>query len=366
MGCSSVKNGMMQRSIIVFLLGVFIIFQPSVGRTEEDPIKIGVVFAFTGLGQQWSEYGRMGLELALDEINAEESQKKIQLVFEDSQTQPAKAVSAYTRLAKVEGVHFFIGNVWDFITNPLIPLAEKDKNILIAPSVIPEAIERLNPYFFTMGCKVSGLEKAVDRFFKINGDVKSVGILSLDNMWGQAYSKVWKQVAAKNGAVITQEVFVRDLTSTLATEVTKLAAKKPDALFVAYSAEIALARMREQGVKAKVLSTSDMVETVKVRKAAKQLVEDVYFTDWRPSEEFIAKFKAKFGREPILEAHNSYEALRSLAKALRANSGDILSELRKVHYRGVGGEIDFSKGSFVNQGVGELYQVRDGNLELVR
>ncbi len=152
------------RALFPFFL--VILFVASV--RAEEPIKVGVVYAFTGLGKQWSDYGRMGLELARDEINAAGgvAGRKIELIFEDSQTEPAKAVSAYRKLVSVDRVKYVLGNVWSFITNPLIPLAGRDKVILISPTVMPESIERTNPYYFTMGYKVSGLRSAVDTFFK--------------------------------------------------------------------------------------------------------------------------------------------------------------------------------------------------------
>jgi branched-chain amino acid transport system substrate-binding protein len=61
-----------------------------------EPHRIGVVYGLSGPAQTWSEYGRMGLELARDELNSSGGVRgaPIELVFEDSRTRPADGVSA--------------------------------------------------------------------------------------------------------------------------------------------------------------------------------------------------------------------------------------------------------------------------------
>ena len=67
----------------------------------------------------------------------------------------------------------------------------------------------------------------------------------------------------------------------------------------------------------------------------------------------------------MIEAHNSYESLRSVAKAIAANPNDPIAGLKTVTYQGVAGEIDFSRSQFANKSVAKLYQVRDGKIILV-
>jgi branched-chain amino acid transport system substrate-binding protein len=145
-----------------------------------------------------------------------------------------------------------------------------------------------------------------------------------------------------------------------------MSAKKLDAVIIAHMGDVILQRMKEQRFSAKVLATSNVVEDIKVKKAPAELFEGVFITDWRPSDDFLAAFKKKFSRDAVVEAHNSYEALRSLAKALEASETDTLQALRSVRYDGVAGKIDFSSSSFANHSVAQLYRVRNGDLELVK
>jgi ABC-type branched-subunit amino acid transport system substrate-binding protein len=58
-------------------------FSVEAQESTQQRIKIGVVYGFTGAAQVWSEYGRMGLELAQDEINSSGgiNGKKIELIL---------------------------------------------------------------------------------------------------------------------------------------------------------------------------------------------------------------------------------------------------------------------------------------------
>jgi ABC-type branched-subunit amino acid transport system substrate-binding protein len=122
--------------------------------------------------------------------------------------------------------------------------------------------------------------------------------------------------------------------------------------------------MKEQRFSAKVLATSNLIEDIKVKKAPKELFEGVYVTDWKPSDEFLVKFKRKYGVDAVVEAHNSYETLHSIAKALKISEKNTLEALRKVKYAGVAGLIDFSSSAFANKSVAQLYRVKKGNLEV--
>ena len=144
--------------------------------------------------------------------------------------------------------------------------------------------------------------------------------------------------------------------------ITRFRAKNVDAIIAAEWTDQVIKIMHEQKLNAQLLGTSNVVEALKVRNADNNLMEGSFFTDWRPNNEFAEHFKNKFGKEPMLEADNSYEILRSIAKALTNSKGDTLSALREVKYQGVGGLIDFTDGMFANKGIGHLYQVKSRNI----
>lgn len=334
---------------------------------EGDPIKIGVIYGFTGAAQAWSENARMGLELARDEINDSGGVggRKLELLFEDSKTDAAQSVAAYKKLVNVDQVKIVVGDIWAHLTKAILPLANKDRIILIAPTVADDSEEMNGKYFFTMGHRVGSVRNAVDKFFKINKEVHRVGILCFDNSWGHAYLKMWSEVAAKNNVEVVDKICSFGFGDSHRSAITRFRSKKVDAVIAAEWTDQVIRMMNEQKLNAKLLGTSNVIEALKIRNPDNDLMDGAYFTDWLPSKEFIEHFKLKFGKDPMLEADSSYEILRSIAKALASSEEDVLTALKKVKYEGVGGLIDFTAGISANKGIGRLYQIKDRGVIVV-
>jgi ABC-type branched-subunit amino acid transport system substrate-binding protein len=322
--------------------------------------KIGVVLGLTGAAATWSESARQGLEMAQEEINQSGGirGRRLDLLFEDSGTEAARSVSAYKKLVEVQGVRIIVGDIWAHLINAILPLAEKDRVLLIAPTVSDDDPALKGQYFFTMGNRVNSVRRAVSQFFEINPEVKRVGILCFDNSWGHAYSKMWHEVATENGVTVVGEVCSFGFTDTHRTEIAKFRALGADAIIAAEWTDQVLKTMKEQRMASKLLGTSNVTEALYVRNSSNDLMEGTFFTDWSPSDEFISRFKQRYGKDPILGAHNAYEILRSIAKALTISDQDVASALRTVHYEGVGGSIDFRNGMFANMSVGSLFTVK--------
>jgi len=96
------------------------------------------------------------------------------------------------------------------------------------------------------------------------------------------------------------------------------------------------------------------------------LSEGVYYTDWRPNDEFIAKFQAKFSKSPMLNAADAYEAMRSIFKALAVDPENPTRGMGKVKYQGVTGEINFTESHDGNLAQAQLYRISGGVGKLVQ
>lgn len=356
----------MLRSFIASAILACFIYCPA-AEARDKSISIGVIYGFSGDAAIWASYGRMGLELARDEINAAGGiqGRPLKLIFEDSHSSPAKAVSAYRKLVSVDGVKFVIGDLWSILSNPLAPLAERDRVIVISPTVMDASVEKTNPYFFSMGHHIDSLRKAVDTFFKANPEVKTIGILCHDDAWGHANSKLWRESAETVGVRVEEEICQNNYISEFTSDIARLAARKVDAVFCPTHMDTVSRRMREQNFNARRLATSGLIEPLELKLPGHEYLEEAYFTDWKPSAAFTQSFRAKFGKDPILEAHNHYETLRSIAKTLEISAGDHLKALKKVRYEGVAGPIDFSSTQFPNLGQAKLFQVKNGKAQLV-
>lgn len=358
-------------SIIVVAISLYGRNTPTNIESANDPIKIGVVLGQTGSASTWAEYAKKAADLAAKEINASGGigGKQLELIYEDSKTTAAGSVSAFQKLTDIDNVDVVVGDLWGFITNPLVPISEKKKILLISPTVMDRAIESSSPYFYTAGHTVGSQEAAVATFIGKYPDAKTAAILCWNDMWGRSHSSLFRKVSEAKGISVVGEVCTGDFTSDYRSEVTKIKGMNPDLVFLATSLPVSsLKAIHDLRLDVPVLTTNVMIDGLEVQKMPREYGIDKYFMDWQPSTEFIEKFKKAYGTSPIMEAQNSYEAVRTIAKALEKNPNDILVGLRQVSYQSVDGNMDFTAGDHttVNKAQSKLFKVTETGYEEIR
>ena len=332
-------------------------------QRQQPALKIGVILGLTGPAGAWAKYSRIGLELAARRLNETGgvAGRRVELLIEDSQSNPTAGISAWRKLTAIDKVDAVVGDIWGFLTNPLIPLSKKTSKLLIAPSYHWNEDPR-NQYFFTLGQKVSNTRSAVQTFFTLHPSAKKIAVICWDDPWGGAYLKIWKEVAQELGRSIVYESCTSDFSYDYRTDVAKVQASGAEALLFAHHTERIVRSMRELQFALPLLTTSNMVEVFNDGSLPANLAEGIFFTDWPPSESYIKAYQTAYGEYPILQSANSYDTLMALARAALANPADLLKGLRTVHFSGASGPIDFRTSFVVNEGQAELMQVREGKL----
>ena len=343
----------------IAIILVFGLAYSSFSKKDTQTIKIGMAYSLTGSAAAWTDFGKKAADLAVEEINNNGGVhgKKIELVYEDTQTNPTTAVSAFNKLVDIDHVNVVVGDVWSFVTNPMVSSAESKKVVLISPTVMDASVEKANDYFFTTSHTVQSQRKAIETFFEKNPDVKTAYSLCWNDSWGKANSGLMKKVAEERGVKILGEDCTANFSGTYLEEATKVKGAHPDAVLLTTAfAEIPVKKIRDLGINVPILTTPAVIDAVESRKVDKELFRNVYFTNWLANDDFANRFYRKYGQYPWIEAQNHYEAIRAIAKALE-NSDDVAFGLRKVKYEGVDGEIDFTGGDQIraNKAVAKLY-----------
>ena len=85
-------------------------------QTGQDTIKIGAVLSLSGPAAAYGDASRQAIDLAVQEINAGGgiNGKELVVVYEDDHTNAQQAVSAFQKVANIDGVAAVIGGTWDF------------------------------------------------------------------------------------------------------------------------------------------------------------------------------------------------------------------------------------------------------------
>lgn len=118
----------------------------------EDPIKLGVFLSLTGPGAAGAAPNKMGIEMAVEELNASGgiAGRQIELLYADDQSNPTVAVSEITRLVHREGVHIVAGPQNSQVNLAALPTLTEGNvaslSMTGASALTPEA----GPYHFSV------------------------------------------------------------------------------------------------------------------------------------------------------------------------------------------------------------------------
>ena len=107
------------------------------GTATSTPIGIGAVMILSGEGATWGEASRNGMALAIEDINKSGGVlgRPFKGIYEDDQSDPKAAVSAFNKLVDSDGAKFIIGPNWSNTGLAVRDLAAQAKVVMVSPSL---------------------------------------------------------------------------------------------------------------------------------------------------------------------------------------------------------------------------------------
>ncbi len=172
-----------------------------------ETVKIGLVAALSGPSAQSGEAITRGLTVAVDEINAAGGildGRMIELIRRDDESNPPKGVIAARELIFKEKVAAFFGGIDSPVSLAIVPLANKSKVVFMGEWAAATPITRngANPnYVF----RVSAVDAIVDikllQYANKTFGATKVGLMLINNPWGESNEKGLKAAAADNDKV---------------------------------------------------------------------------------------------------------------------------------------------------------------------
>jgi branched-chain amino acid transport system substrate-binding protein len=330
------------------------------GGSAGDPIEIGVVASLSGPAAPFGEQQLKGAELAAADWNAKH-EGKIKLSVQDDQTDPKSGVSAMRKLVtnKPDAI---MGPTASTIGVALAPIAKASKIPLMAASV--SAPEFVSPGGFTFRDRsTTPQQSGATTKWAVDHGVRSVGMLMPNAADGRAAAKEIARVVEGAGGSITGTEYVESTQTEYQSQMTKLVAGKPDALFVFVIAPegiaVAMKQARQLGFKGRFLTVANVENEAFVKAAGRAADDSVWSLETAPNgpqadryKAFATAFKQKNGGDPDIIAGNAYDATTLLAEGVTAVGGGpaLRDWLHKQKYAGITGSIAFDeKGDIVDK-----------------
>ncbi len=325
----------------------------------------------------------------IDEINAKGGidGRKLEAVIRDTEGIPDKAVLGANELISNEKVLAIIGPSLTQTTLPLVPLAESNKVPLISCAAGIEITEPVKPYVFkTAQNDVLAVAAIYDHMKKQN--IKKVGILTVENSFGESGKKQLTSQAAQFGIQVVQAESFGGKDTDMTAQLTKIRAAQPDAIICwGTNPGPAVVARNAQQLNIKIpLYQSHGVASPKFIELAQDAAEGILLptgkilvADQLPDADpqkpvlksYIEQFEQQFKTPVSGFGGYAYDAMHMLAKALEGTGGDrekIRAALEKISgHVGISGTFNFTPTD--HNGLGQdafvMVQIKDGKWKLL-
>jgi branched-chain amino acid transport system substrate-binding protein len=371
--------------------GVALVAAPSVLRAQAPAIKIGILQPVSGALAQDGEYGRLGAQIALDEINAGGGIKslngaKLEMVFGDARSTPDGGVAEVERMQS-EGVSAIVGGFASPICLAASQAASKyDIPYIVDVGVSDQIVNRglKNTFRFGPGFgTVTGA--ALENLTKINEaagkPAKTVVIVHEDGLFGSGMAKLLNDQLPKRGFEVLETIAHPTPSRDMSNVATRIRALNPDLLipssyygeFVLLARTLQQQRIRPKGIYAVLNGAASNFRFVKEFGDAANLVMDCnHWADPRKPKTAEVRAKAEQGgRFWLYNTPLNYSCVRLLGDAIdRAGANDRTKIIDALANSTFGdhimpyGPTKFTNGQ--NGGAGPVTtQVQDGDIKVI-
>ena len=334
-------------------------------KTNGEIFKIGVVIPLTGDVASYGESVKKGIEMAKKDLNAQNTE----LSYEDSKCDGKTAVDAVNKLVYIEKVQAIIGDLCSSATLAAAPVTQKNQVVLISPGSTSPKLSEVGWYMFRT-VPSDALQGEFGAKLAYGKNFRKLAILHSNEDYGNGFAQVLTEAFKKlGGEIVADEAFLRTATD-LRTQVTKIKAANPDAIYMISnstdSTVASLKQLKELGVKA-TLFGSEGFKSPDIIKGAQEAAEGLMVSAVSAgTSDFIKKHNAVYGTDPGPFAAQSYDAFAALAKAVSqgAKTGqDAATQLHAMEFNGASGLVKFDEHGDV-AGNYDVYTVKNGNFVL--
>ena len=298
------------------------------GNADATTFKIGGIGPTTGNNAIYGTAVQNGIQLAVDEINADGGINgyQIEYQFEDDQSNSEKSVNAYNTL-KDWGMQMLVGTV---TSTPCVAVVEEthaDNMFQFTPSATTvEAIQYDNAFRMCFSDPSQGSVSA--DYIAENGLASKIGIIydSSDTYSTGIYQNFATEAEAKGLEVVAAEAFTADSNTDFSVQIQKVKDAGAELVFLPIyyqQASLILAQADRAGFAPAWFGVDGMDGLLDVEGFDTNLAEGLMFlTPFTPDAEdeatqtFVADYEAEFGDTPIQFAADAYDCMYVIKAAV--------------------------------------------------
>jgi branched-chain amino acid transport system substrate-binding protein len=347
----------------------------------QQSVKIGFVSTFSGPTAVIGNDMRNSFELALDHLGRKMAGKPVEVIYEDDQQKPEVGVQKSQKLVESDKVDFVIGYIWSNVLLASLKPVVDSQTFLISANAGPSQVagEQCSPFFFSTSWQNDQTPQAMGTYMTQKG-VKTAFLIGPNYAAGK--DMLTGVRTTFKGQVIAEELTKWPDQLDFSTELSKVRAARPEAVFVFYPGAAGvqfLTQYAQSGLKGQIpLYTAFTIDaiTLPLQKdlalgvpGAQEWVNDLPND---ANKKFVADFRAKHKNYPSFYGAQSYDAANFANSAVVAVNGDLSkkdamrAEMRKANYASVRGPYKYGNNQFPIQNfyLQDVVKDAEGNFTL--
>ena len=311
-----------------------------------------------------------GTQLAVEDINQTGGilNNKVRLISEDTQSDLKQTISAYRKLKSLNEVFAIIGPNWTEFAEPVAPLANAEKTILITPTGhTPQLLSNL-PYVFSLQFPAKDAVKPLIKYLE-ERNFDELKIIVSPNAYYEMLSRTILENISKN-IKISSEMVSSDSLDFRST-ISKLSRIKNLGILVFLlengPASTFVKQAKSVNIKPENLILGPIFKYDEILRKDNVLSQGIIHFDYiyEIPKDFIDKYKTRFNVEPTYGSALSYDSVILLKKGIEKcslNSDALASCLDKISFDGYSGPVNFSpsKNRISTRPFTQVFQVTDG------
>lgn len=338
------------KKLVLALTVILIIGFNSCNNKDGDVIKIAAILPMTGSTSYIGNSIMNGLELGKSLYG---DKLPIEIKYQDSQGNPANAVSAYHHIKQTEKANIVISG-GSAVANALLPLTENDKALHIATAVAAAKFPEKGQHCFRLFLSADTEAKLTALFCLNKLNAKKATVLYVNDDFGLSYLQYFSSEFKKGGGeIVFSGGFARNQHD-LKDIITKTKPIKSDVIYLVsnndYQGNV-IRQIREQGINTPVITLLTILKEENI-KGAGNAIEGVYYaaTDFDPKyplknqEVFSTEYQKKYNQSPDAYAAFAADIMHFLCDAVKNGNKDaesIESYLRTMSIGGIMGNVKF-------------------------
>ncbi len=313
----------------------------AMARPADGDIQVGAFLSLSGEETQFGKDTQEGIDLATDEVNAAGGIKgrKVKVIYEDDKSSASEATQKVRQLIDRNKVVALLGEVASSRSLAGGLIANQNKIPMISPSSTNAKVTEGRDYVFRV-CFTDDAQGVAAAEYVVNklGKKKISILYAAQDPYSSGLATTFREAAKKLGATIVEDVGYQKGEKNFRTPLSKLAAAKPDLIFVPnyYSDMVPIAQQaKELNIPGSMFFGGDGWDSEDLLKGAGSELEGASFTNhyapdvpWENSRKFVEAYKTRFKRDPSSLAAQGYDAARLLYDAMGRSSATDPKALR--------------------------------------